>query len=80
MSQLRIHMTPDLQQSLDELMRLRHLKSKAEAIREAIREALARERDRRRSRPTDFMSWLGLGKTAPENPHPRFSTDDDLWS
>jgi hypothetical protein len=28
---------------------------------------------------TDFRSWIGLGKRAPENPRPRFSSHRDLW-
>ncbi len=28
---------------------------------------------------TDFKKWLGYAKKVPVNPHPRFSSDDDLW-
>jgi hypothetical protein len=28
---------------------------------------------------TDFRSWIGLGNAAPQNPNPRFNSDDDLW-
>lgn len=77
MPQLNMHLTPEFQQSLADYMRLRHLKTKSEAIREAVREALERERSRRRT--ADFTTWLGLANRVPQNPHPRFSSDDDLW-
>jgi hypothetical protein len=75
---MNIHLTPEFQQSLLEYMRLRHLKTKSEAVRTAVREALERELSRRRT--ADFTSWLGLGNRAPQNPRPRFRSDDDLWS
>ena len=77
MPQLNMHLTPEFEQSLADYMRLRHLKRKSEAIRQAIREALERERSRRQ--PADFTTWLGLANRVPQNPQPRFSTDDDLW-
>ena len=42
MSQLNIHMTPTLEHDLRKFMKVRHLKSKAEAIRTAIKENLER--------------------------------------
>ena len=33
----------------------------------------------RKSAGTDFSEWLGLGTQSPENPEPRFSSDQDLW-
>ena len=78
MPQLNIHLTPEFQRSLVEYMRLRHLKTKSEAVRQAVSEALERERSRRRA--ADFATWLGLGNRAPQNPRPRFHSDDDLWS
>lgn len=77
MPQMNIHLTPEFQQSLLEYMRLRHLKTKSEAVRQAVQEALERERSRRQT--TDFTTWLGMGNRAPQNPHPRFQSDDDLW-
>ena len=77
MPQLNMHLTPEFQQSLADYMRLRHLKTKSEAIRQAVREALERERSRRRT--ADFTAWLGLANRVPQNPHPRFTSDDDLW-
>ncbi len=35
---------------------------------------------RRPHRAPNFSVWLGLGRLAPENPNPRFRSDDDLWS
>ena len=77
MPQFNMHLTPEFQKSLADYMRLRHLKTKSEAIRQAVRDAL--ERERSRARAADFKTWLGLANRAPGNPHPRFASDDDLW-
>ena len=77
MAQLHIDLTPELEERLDEYMRLRRLKTEAEAVAQAVREALAQERGR--TRGTDFSTWIGLGTRAPQNPTPRFRSDDDLW-
>jgi hypothetical protein len=76
--QLNLNINDEFQRNLVEYMRLCHLKTKSEAIRQALREALARERSRRQS--ADFTTWLALGNRAPQNPNPRFHSDDDLWS
>ena len=76
MSQLNINVTPEFESALKRLMQARGLKSKAEAVRLAVREALERARP---AGATDFTSWIGLGTAAPENPSPRFSSDDMLW-
>ncbi len=78
MPQLNIHLTPEFQKNLTEYMRLQRLRTKSEAVRHAVREALERARSQRR--PADFTAWLGLGNRAPQNPHPRFPSDDDLWN
>jgi Arc/MetJ-type ribon-helix-helix transcriptional regulator len=78
MSQINIHLTTEFEQALAELMRLRHIKTKSDAIRAAVQEAL--ERELRRRETPDFLQWVGLGTQAPENPSPRFRSDDDLWS
>ncbi|HEX5758413.1 MAG TPA: ribbon-helix-helix domain-containing protein [Thermoanaerobaculia bacterium] len=78
MPQFNLHLTPEFEKAIDELMRLRRIRTKSDAVRVAVMEAVERER---RGRPTpDFSSWLGLGRKAPENPNPRFRSDDDLWS
>lgn len=77
MPQLNIHLTPDFQNNLAEYMRQRRLRTKSEAVRQAIAEAVERERSRHRA--TDFSQWLGLAARAPQNPNPRFPSDDDLW-
>lgn len=28
----------------------------------------------------DFSHWIGQAKQVPENPAPRFRSDDDLWN
>lgn len=78
MAQINIHLTAEFEQALAELMRLRQIKTKSDAIRAAVQEAL--ERERRRKETPDFSRWVGLGTKAPENPVPRFRSDDDLWS
>ena len=77
MGQLNMHMSPAFEQTLKKFMRARGIKSKSEAIRVAVEEGLLRASAR--ARPAQFGDWLGLGKHAPENPRPRFASDDDLW-
>jgi hypothetical protein len=78
MSQLNVHLTPEFEQVLAEYMRLRGIRTKSDAVRLALQEAV--EREKRLHRVPDFTRWLGLGKQSPENPNPRFHSDDDLWS
>jgi Arc/MetJ-type ribon-helix-helix transcriptional regulator len=78
MSQINIHLTGELEQTLAEFMRLRQIKTKSDAIRAALQEAL--EREQRRRETPDFSLWVGLGTQAPENSSPRFRSADDLWS
>lgn len=78
MPQLNLHLTPEFERNLLEYMRLRHLRTKSEAVRQAIRESL--EREHRRRQTPDFTTWVGLANRAPLNPAPRFRSDDDLWS
>jgi Arc/MetJ-type ribon-helix-helix transcriptional regulator len=77
MPQLNIHLTPSFQNDLAEYMQRRRLRTKSEAVRQAVAEAV--ERERSRHRPTDFSRWLGLATGVPQNPHPRFPSDDNLW-
>lgn len=77
-SQLNIQMNPEFERNLAQLMRLRGLKTKSETIRVAVQESLERLLDQQRK--TDFHEWLGLAVSAPQNPSPRFGSDDDLWA
>jgi|GEM_PF-1710227 len=77
MTQLNIHMTPEFERDLRKFMRVRHLPSKAKAIRTAIRECL--EHSVYHAKKTDFSSWIGLGKQVPPNKKNKFHSDDDLW-
>jgi len=78
MPQLNLHLSPEFEQALAEFMRHRHIRTKSDAVRLAVLEAV--ERERRAYRAPDFSQWIGLGKQAPENPHPKFQSDADLWS
>jgi len=78
MSQLNIHTTPDFDDALDRLRRLRKLPSKSEAVRVAVREAL--DREERRNRDIDYREWLGLGLAAPVSPSPKFASHHELWA
>lgn len=77
MSQLNIHMTPTLEHDLRKFMKVRHLKSKAEAVRTALKESL--ERSLPNVSSVDFSSWQGLAKKVPANQNPQFHSGDDLW-
>jgi len=76
MAQLNINMTPQFAASLARLMKLRGIGAKSEAIRVAVEECVQRTRAARKA---DFRAWVGLAAAAPENPKPRFASDDDLW-
>jgi len=78
MPRINVHLTAEFEQALAELMQLRQIKTKSDAIRAAVQEALERERHRRET--PNFSRCLGLGTKAPENPTPRFRSDGDLWS
>jgi hypothetical protein len=77
MSQLNMNVTEDFQEDLERLMKLRTIRTKADAIRTAVREAV--ERALRPRNDTEFRDWLGAGLKAKPNPQPRFTSDDDLW-
>ncbi len=77
MAQINIHVTPEFEKAIAQLMRKRGIRTKSEAIRIAIHEAL--ERTRRARGATDFREWVGLAKAAPVNQRPRFKSDADLW-
>ena len=78
MGQLNMHVTADFDRALTELMRRRRIRTKSEAIRLAVHEAVARSRGE--APQVDFTEWIGAGLAAPQNPDPRFPSDDDLWS
>ena len=78
MPQLKIQMTPEFQKILDSFMKERGLTSESEAVGLALREAL--EKGPQKARVVDFRDWIGTGCKVPENPAPRFRSDDDLWS
>jgi len=59
-------------------MRARGIGTKSEAVRIAVEEGL--ERALEQPRRTDFSELRGLACGDGENPSPRFTSDDDLWS
>ena len=77
MPQLNMHVTPEFEADLQELMKRRGLKAKAEAIRVAVKEALDAQEKKEVFR--DYESLLGFGNKGTVNPNPRFKSDDDLW-
>jgi hypothetical protein len=77
MSDLTITITSDVRASLEAFMRTRGLGSASEAIQVAVQEGLEKVPNRQSS--TDFRTLIGLAGGVPENPNPRFKSDDDLW-
>jgi len=77
MSQLNLHITPAFEQELLKFMKIRHIPTKAEAIRVAIKEGL--EHSIGHIKTSDFSDWVGLGNQAPTNKKIKFKSDDDLW-
>ncbi len=78
MAQLNINQTPEFESDLQRLMRIRKIPTKSEAIRLAVRESL--ERSMQAAPAADYREWLGLAKGKDENPQPRFSSHDELWT
>lgn len=77
MAQLNINLTREFEVALERFMRLRGLRTKSEAIRLAIQEGV--ERSLEGAGRSSFSSWLGAATRAAVNPHPRFTSDDELW-
>ena len=78
MPQLNIHLSPEFEKALTRLMRARGFRSKSEAIRAAVREAV--ELSVRRRKSCNYSEWLGLAEGVPQNPKPRFRSEDEIWS
>ena len=79
MAQTNTHLKPDFAEDLAKFMKLRDVPTKSEAIRVAVREGVERLTRARKQHP-DFRTWSGRALKAAVNPHPRFQSDDDLWS
>lgn len=74
MPQINLHTTPEFEQQLGDLMRLKSIPSKSEAIRMAVAaQAKAAQLSQRRR---DFSALIGLLRT--EQPG-RFANDSALW-
>lgn len=77
MTQLNLHVNPSFEKELQQFMKVKHIKTKAEAIRVAVKESLAHSIQHIKS--VDFSKWIGLAKQVPVNTKQRFHSDDDLW-
>ncbi len=74
MAQINLHTTPEFEQQLGVLMRLKSISTKSEAIRLAVAEqAKAAQLSQRRR---DYSALIGMIK--PEQAG-RFASDDALW-
>ena len=74
MAQINLHTTPEFEQQLGLLMRLKSIPTKSEAIRMAVAaQAKAAQISQQRR---DFSALIGMLKS--EQPG-RFATDDALW-
>lgn len=76
MPDLHIPLTPELEATLSEYMRLRQLSSRAEAVRLALLEAVG---EQVKVPKADLSLLYGLGLKGSENLTPKFLSDDDLW-
>ncbi len=77
MGQINIILSPEFERDLQELMKIRGIRTKSDAIRIAVREIVHRGPA---PDTTQFGELLGAGLRSPMNPKPRFSAEDDLWS
>ena len=74
MPQINLHTTPEFEQQLSLLMRLKSLPSKSEAIRVAVAaQAKAAQQGHLRR---DFSALVGMFKPRQSG---RFSSDNELW-
>jgi hypothetical protein len=74
MSQINLHTTPEFEQQLGLLMRLKAIPSKSEAIRMAVAAQAKVAQDSHLRR--DFSALVGLIKP---KQRARFNNDDALW-
>jgi hypothetical protein len=74
-SELNIHLTPELERALRRLMQLRGIASTSEAVHLAVQEALRTGAD---ARGGGFAHSRGAARRAPLNPNPRFDDEDEL--
>lgn len=58
-------------------MKLKNVSNKSVAIRMAINESLQQLLQKHET--MDFNTLLGQATLAPQNKHPRFKSDKDLW-
>lgn len=78
MAQLNINQTPEFEEDLLRLMKVRKISTKSEAVRVAVKESL--DRALREAPPVNYRDWLNLGCGEGENLKPRFGAHDELWS
>lgn len=76
-----MQMTKEFESDLLRFMELREIKTKSEAIRVAVEEGLKREleQNERVRKMKRFLDWIKTVDKGPENPNPRFKTDDDVF-
>lgn len=76
MAQLNMNVTPEFEEALARLMRIRRIRNKSAAIRIAVSEAL--QRSLAESTSFDWSAMAGRA-SGEENPKRRFHSDADLW-
>ena len=77
MTRLRVQMDPDFERDLTDLMHLRGIANRSEAIRIAVRECI--RHSRQQAGESDFKRWWGAALAAPVSSRLRFGSDADLW-
>ena len=76
--QLNVNQTPEFEEDLTRLMRIRRISTKSEAVRVAVRESL--ERSLQAASECDYRSWIGLARGEGENLEPKIRSHDELWA
>lgn len=76
-AQLNINQTPEFEDDLLRLMRIRKIATKSEAVRIAVRESL--ERSLESTTSVNYREWLNLARGEGENPSPKFQSHDEIW-
>jgi hypothetical protein len=77
MKQFNLNVDKEFERDLKLLMKHKRVKRKSDALRQLVHDEAEKIR---KAAKFDFSSFLGIALKYPENPNPKFKTEDDLWS
>ncbi len=77
MKQLNLNINKDFERDLKLVMKARRNKTKSDVLRDLVHDEAERLR---KAANFDFTSLIGVALKYPQNPNPKFKSEDDLWS